>query len=202
MADAMLISAQTAEVTMRNIREGGMMTTGARGVNAPDLTYVDAARTLIAQIVEENPGRRALRHVSEIGSLPLQNKASLRDDEPFSLHVMLPGENIETFERALAALIKVFAEFREDDRMIRAGTRKREGWLKPLCRVEVSPPDLWAQIDMGPMQYQFGEFKSAVNSALENDERFRLGRQSLCFVNQEVIAKIADGFADTAEGGN
>jgi len=197
MAEAMLISAQTAEVTMRNIREGGMMTTGARGVNAPDLSYLDAARTLIAQIVEENPGRRAIRHVLEIGSLPLHNRASLRENDPFSLQGMLPGEDIETFELALAALIKLFAEFRSDDRMIRAGTRKRDGWIKPLCRVEISPPDLWAKIDMGAAQYQFGELKRAFNSGLEDDDRFRLGRQSLCFVNQEVIAKIADGFIDT-----
>lgn len=185
---------------MRIIREGGMMTTGARGVNAPDLTYLDAARTLIAQIVEENPGRRAIRHVCEIGPLPLWSKDLLREDIPFSLHGMLPGEDIETFEQALAALIRIFAEFRADDRMNRAGTRKRDGWLKPLCRVEISPPDLWATIYMGDAQYQFGEFKSAVNSSLEDDERFRLGRQSLCFVNQEVIAKIADGFSDAVGG--
>lgn len=185
---------------MRNIREGGKMTTGARGVNAPDLSYLDAARTLIAQIVEENPGRRAIRHVLEIGSLPLQNRASLQENDPFSLQGMLPGEDIETFELALAALIKLFAEFRADDRMIRAGTRKRDGWIKPLCRVEISPPDLWAKIDMGAAQYHFGEFKRAFSSGLEDDDRFRFGRQSLCFVNQEVIAKIADGFIDTVGG--
>ena len=35
----------------RVLREAGMLTTGARGVNAPDATSLDAARLLIVMMV-------------------------------------------------------------------------------------------------------------------------------------------------------
>lgn len=192
----MRIPEQTAEVTMRNIREGGMMTSGARGVNAPDMTYLDASRTLIAQIAEENPGRRAIGHVRDFGGLPWANPApGLFRDIDFSLQAILPEEDTGTFELALAALIRVFAEFRDDPRVVQAGTRLRNGgWKKPSCRVEIYPHDRGARIIMAGAMYDFGELTSVADWAPGSDEETRLGRQSICFVNQEVIGTIADGF--------
>lgn len=193
----MRIPEQTAEVTMRIIREAGMMTTGARGVNAPDMTYLDAARTLIAQIVEDNPGRRATGHVMQFGRLPWGNPAFPWAGDPFTLQELVPDAEIQTFETALAALIRVFAECQSDDRVIMAGTRLRDGgWQKPRCTVEISPPDCWARITMGAAIYDFSDLLPASDWTAERDERFRLGRQAICFINQEVIATIADGFVE------
>lgn len=197
MAEAMRIPEQTAEVTMRIIREAGLMTTGPRGVNAPHMTYLDAARTLIAQIVEDNPGRRAEAYVKEIGSLPWGNPAGPFDGDSFTLQALHPAASLQTFEQALAAMIEVFATLRQDPRMIEAGTRKRGGdWQKPLCTVEIWPSDHWARIYMGSVHYDFGNLELAHTWAPEKDERFRLGRQARCFINQEVIACLADGFAE------
>lgn len=196
---AMCVDSTVTEVTMRNIREAKKLTTGARGVNAPDMTYLDAARTLIAQILDENPGRASVTFVNTFGPLQWANSDHPWAGDPFTLQALAPGAPIDTLEQAIAALIRVFAECRADPRMIEAGTRLRDGgWLYPKCRIEVFPRDRWARIDMASALYDFGEFVTMRDWTPDHDEQTRLGRQSICFVNQEVIARIADGFIATA----
>lgn len=195
-AKAMCVPETAVHVTMRIIREGEKLTTGAHGVNAPDMLYLDAARVLIAQLVDDAPGRAAIHHVNDFGALPLFNRASPWSKDPFTLQSMVPDVSFETFEDAIAALIRVFAECRHDPRMIDAGTRLRDGgWNKPKCRVELFPRDHWARIDMAGVSYDFGILTKARDFTPDNDENTRLGRQNVCYINQEVIALIADGFA-------
>lgn len=196
-SEAMEVPESAVRITMRNIREAGMLTSGARGVNAPDMTYLDAARVLIAQIADDNPGRRAPDYINDLGALPWANRGFEDLDEPFKISGLLPDADTSTFELALAELIRVFAECQNDPAFHEAGTRFRDGrFQKPQCRVEVFPRDFGARISMGRMLYDYYRLQPASNWTPEADERFRLGAQRISFVNQEVIARIADGFAE------
>lgn len=201
MSKALLTEEAKIGVTMRNLREKELLTTGARGVNAPDMTYMDAARTLVAHIVEGNPGRRAPQHVRQFGALHWANPAAEHHPEPLSFGQVLPDVSIETFEDALAALIQLFVEARDCLAFKEAGRSMRDGsFEKPQCRVEIFEEDQLAHVYLPGMQYQYAaQPMRAVDWRPEKDERFRLGRQNIAFVNQEVIAVIADGFREVAK---
>ncbi len=200
MSKALLTEEAKIGVTMRNLREKKLLTTGARGVNAPDMTYLDAARTLLAHIVEGNPGRRAPQHVRQFGALPWANPALADEPEPFSFGQLLPTVNTETFENALAALIQVFAEQSGNSSFKEAGRAMRDGtFQRPICLVEIFEEEQLAHVHLSGMIYQYSAPPMrAIDWTPEQDERFRLGRQNIAFVNQEVIAAIADGFRSAA----
>lgn len=205
VAVAMRVPANHVHMTARPLREAGLLTsTGARGISAPDMTMLDAARLLIAHIVLENPGRSAPRWVQELGALPWHNRDFAWQRDPFTLQSLVPDASIATFELAIVALIRVLAECADDPRVIEAGTRLRDGgWMRPPCRIETAPSDGWARIRMDGRRggdtpheafYEFGELRTLDEWGSGDDENTRLGRQSLCWVNQEVIAVIAEGF--------
>lgn len=55
MASVLHLPEATVSGAFRVLRENGLMTSGARGVNAPDMTDLDAARIRIAMLVNERP---------------------------------------------------------------------------------------------------------------------------------------------------
>lgn len=200
---AMLVSPSIVQVTMRQEREAGQLTTGAHGVNAPDMTYLDAARVLIAHIVESNPGRRAPKHVETFGSLPRSNPGDDPGSDAFDLERLVPTAKIDTFEKTLATLIQVFAECRDEPGFIEHGRTFRNGpFQMPLCRVEIFEEDASAMIRVPGFEYSFSAPHVSANEydPSTEDERFRLGRQAISFVSQEVIRRIADGFAESSDG--
>lgn len=58
----------TVSLAFRGLREAGLVTTGARGVNAPPMTPLDAARLLIVLAVTDRPSRAA-EVVADFGGL-------------------------------------------------------------------------------------------------------------------------------------
>lgn len=197
MAVAMVVDVERIHVTMRNLRESRLLTTGARGVNAPDMTYLDAARILIAHIVNGNPGRAAPRIVRAFGSLPWEDRDFAWTGDPFTLSELVPDSPITTFEEALAALVRVYAECRETDAFRNAGRRLRNGSFDlPRCVIEIHEEDNWAFIRMNEAAYSFAAPSPPICEWSEDqDADCRLGRQSVAFVNQAVISHIAEGFA-------
>src|SRR5262245_14138883 len=53
------IPTATVAVYARVIREAGLLTTGARGVNAPQMTPLDGARLLLALVATDKPSLAA-----------------------------------------------------------------------------------------------------------------------------------------------
>jgi len=193
MAKAMLLEEPKVWSAMRNLREQGLLTTGARGVNAPDMTYLDAARVLLAHIVKSKPGRAAPALVRDFGSLEWANRAFPLKDDPFTLNELVPDAPADTFEQALAALIRVFGEHRQSPWFKNRGS----GHRNPLCQIRVFEEDRYAEIDMAGALYHFDAGTVPLSKwTPQHDERERLGRQCLAFVNQEVVAMIADGFRE------
>lgn len=68
MSYALGVEEKTIRLIVRNLREAGLFTTGARGVNAPDITPLDAVRVVIAVVASPSPSR-AVRDVLYFGAL-------------------------------------------------------------------------------------------------------------------------------------
>lgn len=69
VADAYRVELRTVGLVTRLLKEAGLLTSGARGVNAPDMTPQDAARTTIALLATDKPSRAA-EMVKRFGPLP------------------------------------------------------------------------------------------------------------------------------------
>ena len=57
VAAVLRLDHKSVEVTARALREAGLLTTGARGRNAPDMTPKDLAVHLIAALATDKPAR-------------------------------------------------------------------------------------------------------------------------------------------------
>lgn len=68
IAATFTVEEKTVKVYFRTLREGGLLTTGARGVNAPDMTPLDAARMTIALLACDGPSQ-AVERVQRFGQL-------------------------------------------------------------------------------------------------------------------------------------
>ena len=79
MSESLGVEEKTIRLIVRTLREAGLFTTGARGVNAPDITPLDAVRVVIAVVASPSPGR-AVRDVKYFGAL----KPDRRDEEAAS----------------------------------------------------------------------------------------------------------------------
>lgn len=62
----------------RLLKEGGLMTTGIRGVNAPDLIPLDAARLTVALLATDKPSR-AVEMVTRFGAMTANESLSEGD---------------------------------------------------------------------------------------------------------------------------
>lgn len=69
MASAFDVPHKTMVTYTRFLKEGGLLTTGARGVNAPHMTPLDAARVTIALLACDAPGQ-AVERVKRFGRIP------------------------------------------------------------------------------------------------------------------------------------
>ncbi|MEQ8877206.1 MAG: hypothetical protein RLP16_00265 [Alphaproteobacteria bacterium] len=68
MSESLGVEEKTIRMIVRTLREAGLFTTGARGVNAPDITSLDAVRVVIAVVASPAPSR-AVRDVRYFGAL-------------------------------------------------------------------------------------------------------------------------------------
>lgn len=69
MASAFDVPHKTMVTYTRFLKEAGLLTTGARGVNAPHMKALDAARVTIALLASDAPGQ-AVERVKRFGSIP------------------------------------------------------------------------------------------------------------------------------------
>lgn len=194
---------QTVKVAMREFRWRDMLTTGARGVNAPDLTPLDVARVVAAFTVYERPGQRgpelltALRH--------LEGNRIPEDDPPaFSLEALAGLEAPYTFEDALAALILVYAFHRDSEAYQSARREMIDGTIRePECVVEIlQDSDVSARITLGGPREPIAiyDFQPIVPIRVAQ-ERLKTApaRHSIHWIDQRAIIQIAEDFARTSE---
>jgi hypothetical protein len=131
----------TVALVVRQLREHGLLTTGARGVNAPPMTPLDAARVLIALLVTDSP-LDAVKAVESFGSLVRVNFPPREYQGLHGIDDTIDGGKTATFEGALAAVIRWLSWRPRDSGETKVG-------------VSVTINDLAAQIDLPWMRYQY-----------------------------------------------
>lgn len=193
----------SVKVAMRFLREAGLLTQGAHGVNAPDMTARDLSHAVIAFLAYETPGRRAVTAVQEIGSLVVFG------GEPYGSGFTLEGlgglEAPFTFAEALAALIEIYAFHWDTDSYRSAEREMRDGSIMPpACVVEICDEgDFGASIKMGPWrdnytaQYFFGSPIQPIAEARAALKRIP-GVQSIRWISERNIKPLAEDFAGMA----
>lgn len=94
------------KVYARFLKEAGLLTTGARGVNAPDMTYLDAARMTIALMATDSPAQ-CVDRVKQFGPLKHDPKArrSYRGYESIQADEFKELFQGETLEGVLAFIL-------------------------------------------------------------------------------------------------
>lgn len=117
IAETFSVEVKTATVYARALKEAGLMTTGARGVNAPDMTPLDAARMTIALLACDGPSQ-AVDRVKRFGKLkqtPISGDGrAWREAIPASeFHALFAGA--ETLEDALCFIFGLYLNRSIDD---------------------------------------------------------------------------------------
>ncbi len=83
---------KTIRMIVRYLREAGLFTTGARGVNSPDITALDAVRVIIAYMASPSSSK-AVKDVLYFGALQPDLRADQNDHTwPLGLD---PNKNLE-----------------------------------------------------------------------------------------------------------
>lgn len=162
----------TISGAFRVLRESGLMTSGARGVNAPDMTDLDAARMLIAMLVNERPAY-AESGVRDFGQLictdfrPVNFEGTgvdLKQREFVSMADAAKSFTLDarglperhSFEQAVAELVRMYGDDRDQpywqSSQIDIGDRGR---LDPHTTIEVLASELTATIRMQGNVYEY-----------------------------------------------
>lgn len=102
MAKATGIPSATVAMHFRVAREAGLMTTGARGVNAPEMSLLDAARLLISLAVTDRPSAAA-QAMTDFGNL----HCSRQDIKKKKGALQVKPQHL--FEEGVVALIHLFS---------------------------------------------------------------------------------------------
>lgn len=85
ISEAYRISYGTVRLFVRELNKAGLLTTGAHGVNAPNMTPLDAARVTIAILGTDKP-TQASQAVETYGNLGVNRYYNQGDVPPFALN--------------------------------------------------------------------------------------------------------------------
>lgn len=171
-ASALDLPEATVSGAFRVLREGGLMTSGARGVNAPDMTDLDAARMLIAMLVNERPAY-AESGVRDFGQLactdfrPASERAEMLPEEvraefdrssaDFTLGARGLADR-HSLEQAVAELVRMYGDDRDEEYWRRSQIDMGErGRFDPYSAIEVVASSLSAKITMQGNVYDYSD---------------------------------------------
>lgn len=201
VAAALGLPEPTAAGAFRVLRESGLMTSGARGVNAPDMTDLDAARMLIAMLVSERPAYAELS-VRDFGQLVCVHSYPARLPEGYELSAEyqevfqrmtaaftltnrgLPERH--SLEQAVAEIIRMYGDDAGEDYWRQSSLD--ESCLGPNVVIEIVAGDLVAKINMNgnihvyedrlvdPDSWGNGETPEEIAADLDAEEAHELKR--------------------------
>ncbi|TPW32745.1 hypothetical protein [Pararhizobium mangrovi] len=172
IAAALDLPEPTISGAFRILRESGLMTSGARGVNAPDMTDLDAARMTIAMLVNERPAYSE-SGVRDFGQLICtdfrpasedidQVSEEIREDfDRSSREFTLADRGLSechTLEQAVAELIRMYGDDRQCGYWVRSQIDLGErGTFDPNATIEVVAGSLSARISMQGNVYRYSD---------------------------------------------
>lgn len=154
----------------RALREAGWLTTGARGVNAPDMTVSDAARLTLALLTGAPPSKvvSEFKFIRELQTKNRLNKGELLDFEKMPMH--------HTLEDA----VKRFFEVSSDEAEMRKfGTLHNQHLNWPEFSVSVDSHNCSATITYNYREFEYlGPFGFLVDGYLTRPHKFGQARLS------------------------
>lgn len=106
LAKILCLDAAAVRQIARVIREAGHLTTGPRGVNAPDMSHLDSARMLLALLTGEPPSRVVAAYNLLATQVPLPDF----DEEPLLQQERFNGTKINSLEGHLVWVLKELSE--------------------------------------------------------------------------------------------
>lgn len=163
----------------RALREAGLLTTGARGVNAPHMTTLDAARVTIAVLAGSIP-TTAVEEVRYWGELQVGAVRIGAVTRPGPYRATGPGED-ETLENAVASIFKLYG----DDKVVSDHSWKMgDVDMVPTVSLRLSERDRTVTITEEGAEITFMNVRAGVDLQLAQEaqtaaaERFRQATQS------------------------
>lgn len=194
LATALCTPEVRVKTTMRWLVEAGLFTTGARGVNAPELNTLDIARIVIAFLASEVPGKESADIVRTVGSLPWANRGFPWSGEEFTLATFFPGFAPSNLEQGVAMLIQAFILHQNDEPFKNACRYLRDGSVRPPdCTIEVFKGGSAGRIQMNEARYDFHSLPLGPLLRTGTEQR-RLGVQRIGFIDSQAIIEIASAF--------
>lgn len=140
LAGIFSVEEKTVFTFHRFLREGGLITTGARGVNAPDMTTLDAARMVVALLACDTP-KQGVDRVKQFGQMrhkpTMGYSAAWREVVPADEFASLfPGA--ETLEDVLSFIF---------NRYLDQGGEDASRWFgEHVFFLTIRPGDQWAEL--------------------------------------------------------
>lgn len=203
IAQSLDVEAGTVKVIARTLREAGWLTTGARGVNAPDMAPRDGARLLIA-ILTGAPPSRVLSDFQAYRALEVHPSFS---EEAEQVKKLLQCENLCVFEDFLEAIINGLVE---DPVHFRDAIK-----LGDFLNIKITFNDKIETISLEINEellkfYNFEKVRKAETLFIENSSGHLSGTEiaeiswkvrgmhTSRSINAIVLLDIADGLADRA----
>lgn len=229
VANILCLPEPTITGAFRVLRVNGLMTTGARGVNAPEMTDMDAARMLIAMLVSERPAY-AESGARDFGSLVCTNFKSAIELNPYLDEQVLEQVNDiakdftfearglsvrHTFEEAISEIIRMFGDDRNEEYWERGQIIAHDGTIfEPQITIEVIPTELSARILMQGNRYEYhdalvdhndweeadyDENQASIEAFELKKSRYATAIRSVRSVETDQIEKLAELIRQTEE---
>ncbi|RWO86018.1 hypothetical protein [Mesorhizobium sp.] len=182
-AEIIEISEGAIMKTQRTLRDAGLLTTGARGVNAPEFVPLDAARMLIAVLVTDRPSL-APAAVRSFGGLKIAFQNWHETDDPEHGALIEKLKATETFEEMLALLIGAIAGMSPD---------LRSKYLRSL-HVDCTASELAAQLQCPGVQSFFSTIGPWMDLLGESDPKRRDEKVKAAELEQQRARRRAAAF--------
>lgn len=192
IANATGFSSKTIRVAFRSLREAGLMTTGARGVNAPDMVSLDAARLLIWALVSDRPAD-APQIVGDFAGLTLQAE-QLEGSHFDSFRADVPGFfEPHSFETGIEMLLDLLTAEGEADQAIED------------CAVEIRSSELIGIIEINDFAFAYAlnfdhgaqdDLRTANSGFFDKKNEYQRRIKQTRRVEVEEIEEIAAMFAE------
>ena len=139
----------SVKVTARVLREGGWLTTGPRGINAPDMQPIDAARLTLALMTGQPPGK-VLADLEILHGLQADN--AVTSDGLWSELDLTPDH---TLGKVLTELFRIY---RSPQLIEKHANQQIYGITMPSVSVSVDSPALGATVSIDGASLPYWDF--------------------------------------------
>ena len=176
-------------VTVRSLRDAGLIEIAGRGLYARHLGLYEAGLTLLAYLAAERPGESAARRIEGLRGL-----SRTPDDAELPALRIDPGAM--SLETAILEVLAIYAAGERHPPFAAACGVARDGTRElPPCTIEVHPQDEFAVIVLAGHRYTFDRWPPrGIADAAPEAVIARIAA-----IEAPILARIAAGFPPPAD---